>query len=108
VLLALGAGVTWVHCASQQQFTLTLVGQSQYPGYDIGTHVELYGQGRVIAEADLPDSSDASNRETYRLRRGNYTLLAFQTRDAFVSRRAGDGVWVNVHLDRNLSIVPAR
>jgi hypothetical protein len=108
VLLALGAGASGAHLASQQQFTLTLVGLDQYSGYDVGTHVELYRQGRVIAEADLPDSSDASNRETYRLRRGEYTLLAFQTRAAFISRRAGDGVWTNVHLDRDLSIVPAR
>jgi hypothetical protein len=62
----------------------------------------------MIAETDLPDSSDASSRETYSLRRSDYTLLAFQMRDAFVSRRAGDAIWATVHLDRDLSIVPAR
>ena len=110
VLLALGAGATGAHLASQQRFTLTLVGLAQYSdsGDDIGTHVELYRQGRIIAESDLPDSSDASSHETYSLRRGDYKLLAFQTRDAFVSRRANDGVWTTVHLDRDLSIVPER
>jgi hypothetical protein len=108
VLLALAAGAIGSRLASQQQFTLTLVGLDQYSGYDVGTHVELYRQGRVIAEADLPDSSDASSHETYSLRRGDYKLLAYQTHAAFVSRRANDGVWATVHLDRDLSIVPER
>jgi hypothetical protein len=103
-LLAGGVGVAATRTA-QQQFSLSLWGHDEYPHRAIGTHVELYAQGHEIAEEDLPDATDASNVETYRLARGEYTLLAFQMSDDVVS---GRGVPTTVHLNHDLMIVPDR
>src|SRR6185437_13080483 len=101
-LLVGGVGAA-ARLAAQQQFTLSVGGHDEYPNRDIGTHIELYAQGIRIAAEDLPDTTDASNVETYHLRRGEYTLLAFQTSGGIIT---GLGVPTRVRLDHDQQIIP--
>jgi hypothetical protein len=104
-LVALLVGGAAATLAAQQQFTLTVRGHDENPNRDIGTHIELYAQETEIAAVDLPDATDALNVQTYRLRRGEYTLLAFQMNGDVVS---GLGEPTKVYLDHDQQIIPAR